>query len=60
MHHRHLITPRSIRLTRAKFPIKLPLADIITSTARTRGVMARNRIIFIRTCLFQILGSLPL
>ncbi len=49
MHNRHFVSP-GICLTRAKFPIKL-LAEI-TSTARTSGVMARNRIILIRTCLF--------
>lgn len=57
MHNRHPISP-GIRLTRAEFPIKL-LADI-TPTARTSGVMARNRIVFIRARLFNILCSLPL
>ena len=50
MHNRHLITPTSlIRLTSTKFPIQFL---IITPTARTRGVMARNRIIFVGACLF--------
>ena len=57
MHNRHPISP-SICLTRAKFPTKI--LTNITPTARTSGVMARNRISFIRTRLFYILCSLPL
>lgn len=62
MHNRHPIVSPRIRLTGAKFPIKFLIAEI-TSTARTSGVMARNRIILIiRTCmlLFDILCTLPL
>ena len=57
MHNRHPVGP-GISLAGAKFPTKI-LADI-TSTARTSGVMARNRIILIRACLFDIPRSLPL
>ena len=57
MHNRHPMSP-SICLTRAKFPTKI--LTNITPTARTSGVMARNRVGFIRTRLFYILCSLPL
>ena len=57
MHNRHPMSS-GISLARAKFPIKF-LAEI-TPTARTSGVMARNRIILIHACLFDISRSLPL